>query len=245
VSVDRSGAWALVANYGDGEVAVLPIAADGALSPAIAATNAGANAHQIVTDGANAVAYVPCKGDDLVAIFGLDAATGALDPRTPTPGAAGAGPRHLALHPDGAHAYVINELDSTVTSYAVGAAGALTPIGTISSLPDGFLGPNTGAEIEVHPNGDWVYASNRGDDSIAIFAVQPNGALSLVDHVSTGGAVPRHFSLLPGGRALLVANQGSDTIHGFHLDPATGLLTPAGELASVPSPAFVAAIGLP
>ncbi len=243
VAVDATGAWVLVANYGGGTAAALPIAADGALGTAASTVTPGANAHQIVVDASNQVAYVPCLGVDRVAVFGFDATSGALSARTPVT-APGDGPRHLALARDGAHAWVMNELDSTVTTYTVGAGGALTAGATVSSLPPDFNGGNSGAEIAVHPTGPWVYASNRGHNSIAVFEVGAGGALTLIANTSTGGNTPRHFSLLPGGGAMLVANQGSGTIHGFRIAPATGLLTAVGELARVSSPAFVGAIAL-
>lgn len=244
VAVDATGAWVLVANYGGGTAAVLPIAADGALGTAVATVTPGANAHQVVLDAANAVAYVPSLGTDRVAVYGFNAGSGALAARTPATAAANSGPRHLALAPDGAHAWVMNERTSTVTTYAVGAGGALTAGATVSSLPAGFGGANTGAEIAVHPSGRWVYASNRGHNSIAVFDVGAGGALTLVANTPTGGATPRHFSLVPGGDALLVANQNAGTIHGFRIDGATGRLTPVGQVAAVPSAAFVGAIAL-
>jgi 6-phosphogluconolactonase len=244
VSVDATGAWVMVANYGGGTAAVIPIGPDGSLGAAVATVSPGANAHQIVVDADNAVAYVPCLGDDRVAIYGFEAATGALSARAPAAAPAESGPRHLALARDGAHAWVMNEHDSTVTTYTVGAGGALTPGPTVSSLPDDFRGDNTGAEIAVHPAGPWLYASNRGHDSIAVFEVGAGGALTLIANTPTGGSTPRHFSLVPGGEAMLVANLDSDTIHGFRIDPATGLLTPVGEVAAVSSPAFVGAIVL-
>jgi len=244
VAVDATGRWVLVANYGGGTAAVLPIAADGALSAAVATVSPGANAHQAVLDAANAVLYVPSLGTDRVAVYGFTAATGALAARTPATAPANSGPRHLALAPDGAHAWVMNERASSVTTYTVGAGGALTAGATVSSLPAGFSGANTGAEIAVHPSGRWVYASNRGHNSIAVFDVGTNGALTLAANTPTGGATPRHFSLVPGGAALLVANQGAGTIHAFHVDLSTGRLTTVGQVAQVTSPAFVGAITL-
>jgi 6-phosphogluconolactonase len=245
VAVDATGAWAMVANYGGGTAAVLPIGADGDLDAAISTVSPGANAHQLVLDASNAVAYVPCLGDDRVAVYGFDAGSGALTARTPADAPVDSGPRHLVLAPDGAHAWVMNERDSTVTTYTVGAAGALTAGASVSSLPADFTGANTGAEIAVHPSGAWVYASNRGHDSIAVFEVGAAGALTLIATTPTGGMTPRHFSLLPGGAAMLVANLDSGTIVGFRIDANTGLLTSVGEVAAVASPAFVGAITLP
>ncbi|MCE9579715.1 MAG: lactonase family protein [Deltaproteobacteria bacterium] len=245
VSIDRSGTYALVANYGGGTAAVVPISASGAFATATATVSPGANAHEIVTDATNAVAYVPCLGADAIAVYGFDASSGTLTARTPAPAASGAGPRHLALAPDGAHAWVINEKTSTITTYTIGAAGALTAGATVSTRPANASGANTGAEIAVHPSGKWLYASNRGDDTIAVFAIGANGALTLQASVPTGGARPRHFAIVLEGRALLVANQDSATIVGFHLDAQTGALTSVGKLADVPGPQFVDQLRLP
>jgi 6-phosphogluconolactonase len=245
VTFDQSGNWVFAANYNSGNVAVLAIAADGSLSPAASTVMPGMNAHEVVLNAANTVAYVPCLGSDHVAIYDFNAGSGALTGRTPVETASGAGPRHFALSPDGAHAWLMNEKNSTVTSFAVAADGGLTPGATISSLPSDFNGENTGAEIAVHPSGKWVYASNRGHDSIAVFDVGGDGALTLVANTPTGGEDPRHFSLVPGGAAMLVANQTSGTIHGFHVDPDTGLLSAAGELTSIGSVSFVQAVQLP
>lgn len=244
VAVDATGAWVLVANYGGGTAAVLPIAADGALGAPAATVSPGANAHQVILDSGNAVAYVPSLGSDRVAVYGFNATTGALAARTPAAAPTGSGPRHLALAPDGTHAWVMNEHTSTVTTYAVGNSGALAAGASVSSLPAGFGGANTGAEIAVHPSGRWVYASNRGHDSIAVFDVGAGGALTLAANTPTGGATPRHFSLVPGGEALLVANQNGGSIHAFHVDGDTGRLTSVGQVATVTSPAFVGAITL-
>jgi 6-phosphogluconolactonase len=245
VTFDQSGNWVLAANYNSGSVAVLAIASDGSLSPAMTTIMPGMNAHEVVLNAANTVAYVPCLGSDHVAIYDFDAGSGALTPRTPVQTASGAGPRHFALGPDGTHAWLMNEKDSTVTSFTVAADGSLTAGATISSLPSGFNGDNTGAEIAVHPSGKWVYASNRGHDSIAVFEVGDDGALTLMANTPAGGEDPRHFSLVPGAKALLVANQTSGTIDGFHVDPDTGLLNAAGELTRIDSVSFVQAVQLP
>jgi 6-phosphogluconolactonase len=245
VTFDQTGKWILTANYNSGSVAVLPIAADGSLSAAVTTVSPGMNAHEVVLNTANTVAYVPCLGSDHVAIYDFDASSGALTPRDPVMTASGAGPRHFALSPDGKHAWLMSEKASTVTSFTVASDGGLTAGATISSLPSDFTGDNTGAEIAVHPSGKWVYASNRGHDSIEVFSVGDDGALTLIANTPTGGKDPRHFSLVPGGRALLVANESSDSIDGFHLDPDTGLLTSASHLATVEMVSFVAAVQLP
>jgi len=242
VALDGSGAWALVANYDGGTAAVLPVSASGMLGPAVATVTPGANAHQIITNGDNTIAYVPCKGSDHIAVYGFEAATGMLSARPPVPAAAGAGPRHIVLHPSGAFAFVINENNSTITSYAVAANGSLSELETVSSLPADFTGTNTGAEIAVHRSGAFVYASNRGHDSIVKFAFDATERkLKDPTFTKTLGMRPRHFSLVLDDTALVVANQGSGGIHAFRV-AATGELTPAGELTTAPGPAFVGAI---
>ncbi len=249
VSVDATGQWVMVANYGDGTVAVFPILADGKLGPPSDTRTVGANAHMIATDPSNAYVYVPCLGADYVAQFLFDDKTGKLTPNaTPTIAtAAGAGPRHIAFHPDGEHAYVINEKTSSLTAYGLNAAtGTLKPLATVSTLPVGFSGSNTGAEVWVHPTGAFVYASNRGDDSIAVFAVDPAvGKLTLKGHTKTGGTTPRSFALDLAGSLLYAANQGSGTITTFAVDPTTGTLSRTGAAATVPSATFVGLVWLP
>lgn len=247
VFVDRGGRYVLVANYGNGTIAALPIRADRGVEPPQQMLTAGANAHMILTDPTNKFAFVPCKGADSVAQYTFDPATGALAlnlPRLAT--AAGAGPRHLAFSPDGARAYLINELDDTLTALTLDAAtGRLTPTQTISTLPAGFTGANTTAEVWVHPSGRYVFGSNRGHDSIVTYAVAPTGTLALVGHTSTRGATPRDFTLDPAGDFLFAANQGSSTVVTFAFDAATGALSAVGEPVSVPSPAFVGIVALP
>lgn len=248
VSIDPAGGYAMVANYTDGTAAVIPIDASGHFAAPTATVSPGANAHEIIANAADAVAYVPCLGADRVAIYGFDAAHGTLTARTAATAATGAGPRHLALALDRAHLWVINEKTSSITTYAIAGDGTLTAQATVSTRAAGATGTNTGAEIAVHPSGKWLYASNRGDDDLAVFAIAGDGALTAVAHVATGGQKPRHFALLDlgGATALLVANQTSGTITGFHVDAQTGALTRAGAvLASVPGAAFVGGIRLP
>ena len=248
VSTDRTGKLALVANYGGGTVAVLPVAADGTLSDASDVHDHGggsANPHEVVADAANAHAFVPNKGLDTVTEYALDAASGKLTKTGTLTVAAGAGPRHLDLHPDGKHAYLIDELDSTMSALSYDAAsGKLTVLQTLSTLPAGFQGANTGAEVQVSPSGAFVYGSNRGHDSIVVFHVEADGTLSLVGHQSALGKTPRHFQLERSGKVLLVANQDSGNVVTFRVDPATGLLTPTGQEVAVPSPSYVGVVYL-
>ena len=249
LTLDRTGRFLLIANYG-GSAAVLPVAADGRLSPVVARiapegrgpkpNQDGSHVHGVYLDPANRLLLVPDLGIDKVLLFGFDEKSGRLTAGNP-PAAAlapGAGPRHLVLSPDNRFVYVVNENDSTVTTFAFDAAhGRLDLRGAVSTLPDGFPGPNTTAEIAVHPSGRFVYASNRGHDSIAVFAVDVStGALRRLDVVPVGGREPRHFAIAPSGRWLLAAHQKSDTIAVFRLDPATGGLTAVGAPVKAPRP---------
>jgi 6-phosphogluconolactonase len=155
--------------------------------------------------------------------------------------APGAGPRHFAFHPDGRHAYSINELNSTVTALSWDpTAGRLTPGSSVSTLPAGFTGSNTTAEVEVDARGRFLYGSNRGHDSIAVFAIHPETrALTLVAHTATRGKEPRHFALDPTGSWLVAANQESNTLAVFRVDPARGTLSPVGDVVPVGRPVCV------
>lgn len=247
----RSGRHVLVANYSGGNVAVLPVRADGSLGEAVdveGGSGSGPNrerqesphAHCVLLDRANKFAYSCDLGTDKVMVYRFDARGGSLSPNAPPSVSMkpGAGPRHLAFHPKGHFVYVLNELDSTVTSLAHDAArGTLREIQTLSALPAGFDGANTGADIHLTPDGRFLYSSNRGHDSIAGFAVHSRtGRLRAVGHTPTGGRTPRNFVIDPSGRFLLAANQKSDNIVTFRLDSVTGALNPTGQTAGVPSP---------
>ncbi len=252
--VDRSGEWLLVANYGSGTVAVLPLSDDGSLGGAKHTVRhagrsvhperqAEAHAHYVAVDRANRFALVADLGMDKVMIYRFDAARGELLPHDP-PWAAmepGAGPRHFAFHPSGRWVYVINELDSTLVACTYDAAeGRLEPVQRVSTLPDGFAGTSTTAAVRVAPSGRFVYGSNRGHDSIVVYAVDPAaGTLTYVDHVSTEGQTPRDFNIDPTGRFLLAANQDSDTIVTFRVDPERGTLTSMGHVIEAMSPVCV------
>ncbi|RME89615.1 MAG: lactonase family protein [Verrucomicrobia bacterium] len=181
-------------------------------------------------------------GVDRVFVYRVDPVHGELAPNDPpwVELPPGSGPRHVAFAPDGRRVFVVNELACTLASFAWdGEAGRLEPLDSQSTLPAGFTGRNTCAEVAVHPNGRFVYASNRGHDSLAVFAIGPEGRLRLVDHTPTGGRTPRHFALDPEGRWLWAANQDSGNIVLFRVDPKTGRLQPAGRSLSVPRPVCV------
>ena len=241
LSVDRTGRFVLAANYGDGKIAVLPVRADGGVAAGTVRL-AGANAHMIVTDPGNKFAFVPCKGADYIAQYAFDATTGALAANGTVATAAGAGPRHLAF--SGAFAYAIDENLSTLMVFAYDAAsGHLTALQTVSSRAPGATGSNTGAEIVVHPGGKFVYASNRGDNTVAVFAIGGDGKVALVGHVATG-KTPRSFTLDPTGAWMLVANQDGGTVMTYAIDQTTGMPTPSGTPLTFTSPTFVGFVAL-
>ena len=247
VAVDRSGAYVLAANYTNGMVAVLPVRADGGVASAVSNPLAGANAHMIIPDPANKFVFVLCKGADYIAQYRFDAATGALVPNTPptVATAAGAGPRHLAFAPNGAAAYVVAENLSTLTALAYDATtGRLTPLQTVSSRAPGAAGANTGAELVVHPTGKFVYASNRGDNTVAVFAIAGDGTVAFVGAVATG-LTPRSFTIDPTGAWMLVANQDANSVTTFTIDPSTGMPSPSGTPLAFTKPSFVGFAALP
>jgi len=254
VTVDQTGKYVLVANYTGGSVAVFPILPDGKIGPASAfvqheghGPNAerqeGPHAHSIDLTPDNRFAVVDDLGLDEVLVYKFDAGKGTLTPNNP-PFAktdAGAGPRHFALHPSGRFAYVLSEMARTVTVFANDpATETMHPLQTTSTLPEGFSGRNDDAEIRVHPSGKFLYASNRGHESIAVFAIDPTkGTLKVVEYTPTGGKEPRGFAIDPTGTLLFAANQKSDNIVVFKIDPVTGRLTPTGKVLEAPTPVAV------
>ncbi|WP_216726441.1 lactonase family protein [Hymenobacter siberiensis] len=252
ISLDHTGHTALVANYVSGNVSALPVAADGQLGAPTTDQHTGSgphknqtspHAHCLLPDPANTFAFAVNLGTDRVYGYRLDPARAQLT-RAAEPAFVakpGAGPRHLVFHPDGKHAYLINELNSTVTALAYdAAAGRFRELQTLSALPAGYTGENSCADIHVSRNGLFLYASNRGHNSIAVFAIDTsNGTLVPIQDVDTQGKTPRNFTLDPSGRLLLVANQNSNNIFSYHVDPQSGLLTPTGQSTEVPSPMFL------
>lgn len=249
ISLDEDGRFAFVSNYVAGTVAMLPIEEDGQFGDGVnIEAHRGSSSdpdrqrephpHSIGPGPGNRYVYAPDLGTDRIMTYRFDPPE--WRPATPaaTRTAAGAGPRHFACYPDGQFCYVINELDSTITGYAHDPdTGSLTEIETVGTLPDGFEGDNLCADIHLHPSGDWLYGSNRGHDSIAIFSVDGDrGRLRPVDHESTRGHWPRHFALDPGGRYLYAENRRSDTIVPFAIDESTGRLTPTGSRISIAEP---------
>jgi len=245
ITVDKSGKYVLVANYAGGSIAVFPVLKDGRLgdmSAFVQHTGHGTNperqegphAHSIDMSPDNRFAIVDDLGLDQTLVYPFDGTTGSLAPNQAKIARAnpGAGPRHFALHPNGKFAYVINEMQSTVSALRYGpAAGELQPLQTISSLPKTFTGQNEAAEIQIAASGKFLYASNRGHDSIAVFAVDASqGTLSPVEYTSTKGASPRSFEIAPGGSLLFAANEKSDNVVLFRINAQSGRLTPTGVL---------------
>ena len=254
ITVDKTGKYVLVANYTGGSIASFPVMQDGKLGEASAFVQhtghgtdpkrqEGPHAHSIDLSPDNRFAFVDDLGLDELLAYKFDSAKGSLTANDP-PFAkldAGAGPRHFALHPSGKFAYVVSEMHSSVTVFSSDLkSGTFHPVQTISALPKDFTGENDDAEIHVHPSGKFLYASNRGHDSIAVFAIDPHkGTLTLVEHRLTQGKTPRSFEIDPTGKFLFAENQKSDNIVVFRIDQKTGKLTPTGQVLDVGSPVCV------
>jgi 6-phosphogluconolactonase len=249
LSLDRTGRWLLAANYGGGTSAVAPIQSDGTLGAPTSIVASGEKSHYITVSPDNRFVLVACLGPNHIAQYRFDDATGMLTPNSPAtlviPGT-NPGPRHLTLHPNGQFAFLMNELSSTVTALKYDrSTGLLSVVHTVSALPTAVPG-NTGAEVQVHPNGRYLYSSNRGHNSIAVFSVdQTNGRLALIGNTPTGGRTPRHFSLNESGTMLFVANQGSGNVVAMRVN-SDGTLTTLGEVATgLTAPQFVAVVRVP
>lgn len=256
ITVDRTGKTALVANYGGGSAAALPIQADGKLGEATSfvqhkgssinpGNQAGPHAHSINVDTANRFAVVADLGIDKVLVYRLDPDKGTITANDPPSASveAGSGPRHFAFHPNGKYAYVINEIKLTVTAFQYDAdKGVLTPQQTLTTLPNGVTdrkGMST-AEVQVHPSGKFLYGSNRGHHSIAIFSIDSaTGKLTAVGHQGQGIKTPRNFGIDPTGNYLLVANQDGDSVTVFRIHQTTGQLESTGSTVTVGSPVCV------
>ena len=251
ISVDPSNRFVLVANYSSGSIAVLPIKPDGSLgeavetiqhkgSSAMKGRQEGPHAHSVTLNQSGRFVFAADLGIDRVMIYRLDGATGKLIANDPpfAQTRPGAGPRHFAIHPKARFAYVINELDSTLTAFTLDdSKGALKEIETKSTLPGDFRGQSYCADIHVHPSGRFLYGSNRGHDSIAIFRIDAgSGRIEPIGHESTRGRTPRNFLIDPTGSFLLAANQATDSIAVFRIDQETGMLRFTENLIPVPTP---------
>jgi 6-phosphogluconolactonase len=252
---DLTNRFMLVANYATGTLGALPINADGSLGvlsdtakipgePGPHKTQQrGIYPHQIPFAPGNRFLIVPDKGGDKVTVFRFDPATGKFTPTDPPSVKAreGAGPRHIAFHPTLPVAYLVNELDSTIATYAWdGAAGTLNGMQWLPGIPAEFMGDNTSAGIAVAPSGRFVFMSNRGHDSIVTYATDPaTGLLSAPRWTPTQGKQPRFFTLDPSGAFLYAANENSDSIVTFTVDATSGGLTPTGQVVKFGSPTCV------
>lgn len=250
-TVDSTGQYLLVAHYNGGTVAMIPIAEDGTVDePSHLVEHEGSSVHperqtsphphSIRPGPENRFAYVPDLGTDRVYVYEMDLDAGELRPAEQSWVALpdGSGPRHLDFHPSEDRVYLLNELDSTLTALERDpATGALDVLDAESTLPASFDGDNITADVHVHDSGEWVYASNRGHDSIAAFDVADDtGELSPLDRVPTGGEWPRHFTLTPSGTHLLVENKDTNDVVTFDVDADDGTLTATDAVTDVPSP---------
>jgi 6-phosphogluconolactonase len=253
VTIDQTGRFVLAANYGSGNVCMMPVRDDGSLDPASCVVQhegssvnperqTGPHAHSVTIDPTNGYAFACDLGIDKIMAYRLDFERGKLQPADPpfVATAPGAGPRHFAFHPSGRYAYVINEMGNTVVAYAYDGRGKLTELQTVPTLPADYAGKSTCADIHLAPSGRHVYGSNRGHDSLAIYAVdEGTGRLTFMGHQPTGGRNPRNFAIDPTGRYVLAANQDTDAIVVFRVDPDTGAIEPTGQVTSVPCPVCV------
>jgi 6-phosphogluconolactonase len=258
ITVDKTGKYVLVANYTGGSVAVFPVLEDGRLGEASAfiqhtghgadpERQEGPHAHSIDLTPDERFAIVDDLGLDETLVYRFNRGKGSLslnDPQIYTTLAKadpGAGPRHFAFNPNGKFGYVVNEIQSTVSVFSYdSSAGVLRRLQTISTYPKDFSAHNDDAEIQVHPSGKFLYASNRGHDSIAVFAIDPDkGTLTLIEYASTKGQTPRSFEITPGGSLLFAANEKSNNIVVFSIDAKTGRLTQTGKVLNVSEPVCV------
>lgn len=250
---DKTGRMLVVANYGSGSTASFPILPDGHLGPiaslmqhsgsSVDRRQRGPHAHAVVLSPDNRFVFVPDLGLDKVLVYKIDPATAKLAPHDPPFAEVkkGSGPRHFAFHPSGKFAYALSEMGSMVTAFSYNAAaGKLTSMEAVSTLPADFKGEDNSAEIEVDAKGRFLYASNRGHDSITVFSIdRAKGTLKTVQNISTGGSIPRNFKIDPTGRYLFAANQKSNNIVVFAVDSKTGRLTPTGKTIDVRAPVCI------
>jgi 6-phosphogluconolactonase len=252
VSVERTGRFALVANYTSGSVAMFPIRSDGQLGPVSDVIQhagssvhpdrqAGPHAHCILPDPTNRIAVAVDLGLDKLLVYRMDFENGKLHPHREVDVKPGAGPRHLAFHPNNRFAYLINELNATLIAYRYESdEGTFEELQTVPALPADFHGENLCADIHISPDGNYLYASNRGHDSIVCYAIDQNtGKLIIRNHTATGGREPRNFAIDPSGTFLLAANQKTDSIVTFRIDAETGQLVKTTHEIEVSMPVCV------
>lgn len=253
LGVDPTCSMLVGANYGEGAVLTFLLGAAGEIGPVAQTVNHEGSgpharqktphAHGVTFDPTGTFVFIPDLGKDQIVGYRAIGPSARIEASATATAStpAGAGPRHFAFHPNGKSAYSINELEATVTQFAWdAAAGTLKPLGTVKSLPADVTVPNTSAEIAVHPNGKFLYASNRGHDSIAVFALDAaTGAPKLIQNEASGGKAPRNFAIDPSGRFIVSANQDGDRIISLKIDPETGRLTPTGSGIDVSAPVCI------
>ena len=254
VNIDHAGKNVLVTNYNSGSASVIPIKPDGSLaepscfvqhkgSSVSPQRQKGPHAHSVNISPDDRFAFVADLGLDKIMIYKLDVEKGTITPNDPAfvKVKPGSGPRHFTFGIDGKYAYVINEMGGTITAFAYNpASGALTEIQTISTLPDNFTGLNACAEVRVHPNGRFLYGSNRGQDSIAVYRIDPaKGTLTFVERERAGIKTPRNFNIDPTGKFCLVANQDGNSVVVFKIDQKTGVLEPTGNKITIGKPVCI------
>ncbi len=251
LNVDATGKMLAVANYGSGSTSSFQVNADGSLSELVTLIQhegssvderrqKGPHGHSVNFSPDNRFVITADLGTDQLYVYKADPATGKIEPNDPPSGKVkpGGGPRHFTFHPSGKYCYAINEMGNTVTAFNWdAAAGTMEETQMISTLPDGYSETTHTAEVRAHPSGKFLYGSNRGHDSIAVFSIdQATGKLTTVEQTSTQGKAPRNFNLDPSGKYLFAENQNSNTVVTFAIDEATGKLTPTGQVLDVPRP---------
>jgi 6-phosphogluconolactonase len=245
--VDSTDSMVIVTNYSGGSVSAHPISADGSVgehttfiqhegSSINKRRQEQAHAHSVNIDKTNRFAFVCDLGKDQVLTYAMDIENAKLSLSSTVDEVAGEGPRHFTFHPTNQQVYVLNELGCTITLYNLGDNGTLSPVETVPTLPEGWEGENTTADIHTSPDGEFVYASNRGHDSLVIYSIDKStGKMTFVGHESTQGKTPRNFAITPDGKFLVAENQDSDSIVSFKRED-DGTLTPTGSVISVPAP---------
>jgi 6-phosphogluconolactonase len=252
INTDQANQLLMTVSYGEGSVSVFPLQTGGRIEPLCENTqhvgksiNAkrqeSAHPHSIFTDPSDRFVVVPDLGLDKIIVYRINREQKTFELHDEVDVTPGSGPRHFVFHPSGAFAYVIQELNSTITAFSYDKEkGKLEAIQIVNTLPDDYVGDNSCAEIQISPCGGFLYGSNRGHDSIAVFSINAaTGKLGILEHTSTLGKHPRHFSLTPSGRFLVVANKDTDSVNWFKVDKDTGKLQSTGQHISIIQPTCV------
>ena len=252
LALDFTERFLAVANYSSGNVVLFPVNDDGSLGEEADSVQHEGGGHHPRQEGPHAHAtvfgpdgetlFVADLGLDEIKVYRLNRQAAKLEPLTIAETPPGAGPRHLVFHPSGAYVFVLNELASSLSVFSY-REGQLEPLDTVSTLPEDFQEETTAAALRIHPSGKFVYASNRGHDSLTVFAFdEAQESLKLIEHVSTGGKIPRDFALDPAGDLLIAANQQTNTLRSYRLDADSGRLEPTGETLELGTPVCIAMV---